>query len=385
VINGKIIWYYEDGKTIKQEKNLKNGDYDGVYKEYDENGSLTLEGVYVNGVFERTGESKRIYDEEQEKKKQLRKEQEAAILLENTEKYNKIIPEADKANEVKDYIKAYQLYIEASELLGNEKYPKDKISEIIEKFQINNTFIYDYGNSEEYNTLVEDFSTLKADFKIKSVTAYNTSTYTYYEKTPIAQSYYDYYGYAVSCNCEKPWDEKTADNALKCFERNKEFYEPYQRAITETFFKYKAALKKEIDNADKLIVTVKFENTEYMFSTYDKTTFLNNLKETKENFELSKSVKTNYLKALENKVNITNLNEQNKKKTLLNKYLIVYEDLISKINAYTGLTETISLLQSLNCFSDKVVALYSQETKEMEKKLKEAVTPDQIQAIILGQ
>ena len=112
---------------------------------------------------------------------------------------------------------------------------------------------------------------------------------------------------------------------------------------------------------------------------------MNNLKVVKENFQLSKSVKTNYLKALENKVNITNLNEQNKKKTLLNKYLIVYEDLISKINAYTGLTETISLLQSLNSISDKVVALYSQDTKEMEKKLKDAETSDQIQAIIIGQ
>jgi hypothetical protein len=112
---------------------------------------------------------------------------------------------------------------------------------------------------------------------------------------------------------------------------------------------------------------------------------LNNLKETKENFELSKSLKTNYLKALENKVNITNLNEQNKKKTLLKKYLIVYEDLISKINAYPGLSETISLLQSLNSISDKVVGLYSQETKDLEKKLKDAETSEQIQAVLLGQ
>lgn len=385
VINGKIIWYYEDGKTIKQEKNLKNGDYDGVYKEFDEKGTLTLEGKYVNGVFERTGESKRIYDEEQEKKKQLKKEQEAATLLINTEKYNKTIIEADKAYDIKDFRNALELYKSASKILGNEKYPKDKISEIIEKFQINSTFIYDYSKSEEYNTLVEDFNTLKADFKIKSVKAYNTSTYTYYEKTTKNYNYGDYYGPSYSYNCDKPWDAKTAEQALGCFEINKEFYEPYQRAITETFFKYKAALKKEIDNADKLIVTVNFENTEYKFTTYDKTTFLNNLKETKENFELSKSVKTNYLKALENKVNITNLNEQNKKKTLLKKYLIVYEDFISKINAYTGLTETISLLQSLNAISDKVVALYSQDTKEMEKKLKEALTPDQIQLIILGQ
>ena len=63
----------------------------------------------------------------------------------------------------------------------------------------------------------------------------------------------------------------------------------------------------------------------------------------------------------------------------------MYEDLIAKINAYPGLTETISLLKSLNTISDKVVALYSQETKDIESKLKEADTAEQIQAIILGQ
>lgn len=377
VVDGKIIWYYEDGKTIKQEKNLKNGDYDGVYKEYDENGSLTLEGIYVNGILERTGESKRIYDEEQEKKKALQKEQEAATLIMNTEKYNKIITEADKAYEVKDYINALELYKKASESLENEKYPKDKIYEMIGKFEIDSKFIYDYGKSEEYSKLIGDFNTLKADFKIKSVKAYSSSTYTYYEKTPR--------GVSNICNCEEPWNNQYANLALGCFEINKEFYEPYQIAITEAFFKYKEALTKEIENANKLYFRFAFKGTEYKFTTYDKTTFLNNLKVAKDNFELSKSVKTDYLKALENKAKITSLNDQNKKKTLLKKYLIVHEDLISKISAYPGLIETLSLLNSLNAVSDKVLALYSQETKDLEKKLSDADTPDQIQAIILGQ
>jgi hypothetical protein len=197
VVNGKIISYYEDGKTIEVEKNLKNGDYDGVYKEYNKNGTLTLEGIYVNGVFQRTGESKRIYDEQQEKKKALQKEQEAATLLINTEKYNKIIPEADKANEVNDYKKALELYQAASQLLGNEKYPKDKISEIIGKLEINSKFIYEYAKTES-NTLVKDFNTLKADFKIKSVKAYSSSTYTYYDKVP--KGLYDKY------DCVEPWN-----------------------------------------------------------------------------------------------------------------------------------------------------------------------------------
>ena len=308
---------------------------------------------------------------------QVLKEQETIRM--KKEEYNRIIQEAEKAYEVKDYKKSLERYQAASELLGNEKYPGDKISEMIEKFQINSKFIYDYGKSEEYNTLVKDFNTLKADFKIKTFVGEE------YKKPQHVESYSNYYGFEVSCDCEKPWDEKTADNALKCFQTNKEFYDPFQIAITESFFKYEEALEKENENADKLYIRFYFKGTEYKFTTYEKTTFLNNLKVAKENFELSKSVKTDYLKALENKAKITSLNDQNKKKTLLKKYLIVHEDLISKISAYPGLIETLSLLNSLNAVSDKVLALYSQETKDLEKKLSDADTPDQIQAIILGQ
>jgi replicative DNA helicase len=70
---------------------------------------------------------------------------------------------------------------------------------------------------------------------------------------------------------------------------------------------------------------------------------------------------------------------------LFKKYLIVYTDLIAKINAYSGLVEATALLKSLNAVSDKVVGLYSEETKDLEKKLKAAETTEQIQTIILGQ
>jgi hypothetical protein len=39
----------------------------------------------------------------------------------------------------------------------------------------------------------------------------------------------------------------------------------------------------------------------------------------------------------------------------------------------------------MHAISDKVVGLYSQKTKDLEKKLIEAETSEQIQAIILGQ
>lgn len=172
---------------------------------------------------------------------------------------------------------------------------------------------------------------LKADFKIKIVKEYNKITYIYDVKSPQQVVYLSNY-----CNCLEPWNETNAEIALDCFKLNKEFYEPYQIAITEAYFKYIEALSQEKRNYNDSDVSFDFKDDadnswDYKKANlhiYDKTTFLNNLKETKENFQLSKSIKTNYFKAIENKVIITNLNEQNKKKTLFKKYLIVYEGLI---------------------------------------------------------
>lgn len=371
VKDGKIISYYEDGKTIKYERNFKNMELDGVWKEYDEKGIVTKEGKYVNGIFEPTGITKIKYDEEQEKEKQ----RQAIISLKNAEEYKNIIPEADKAFVAKDYKKALELYKSASELMVTEKYPKDKISEIIETYHTNSKFFSEYIKSQ-YDSLINDFKTQKVDFKIKSVKEYNKYTYAYDDKRPKQASY--------NCNCVEPWNEQYADNALKCFEMNKEFYEPYQRAITEAFFKYDEALTKEETNVKKSGGSFYFENTNNQFYTYDKNTFLANLKEAKSNYELGKSVRVLYNSSIEKKNQIATLNDQNKKKTLLKKYLIVYEDLIAKSNAYTSLTETIKVLNTLSTLSDKVINSYSQDTKELESKLKEVETSEQIQAILLG-
>ena len=49
VKDGKIISYYEDGKTIMYERNFKDGEPNGVCKEYDEKGKLIIDGKYVHG------------------------------------------------------------------------------------------------------------------------------------------------------------------------------------------------------------------------------------------------------------------------------------------------------------------------------------------------
>lgn len=364
VINGKIISYYEDGKTIKYERNFKNMEIDGVWKEYDEKGVIAKEGRYVNGVFEPTGITKIKYDELHEKEKERQ-----------TIEYKNILPEADKAFVAKDYKKALKLFKSASELMISEKYPKDKISEILETYHTNSKFFSEYIKVQ-YDSLMSDFKEQKADFKIKSIKEYNKYTYKYDEKKPQSISY--------NCDCVNPWNEQYESDATECFKKNPNYYEPYQIAITQGFFKYNEALTKEENNVKRSGENFFFENTNNQFYTYDRNTFLTNLKEAKSNYELGKSVGVLYKSAIENKNQITTLNDQNKKKTLLKKYLIVYEDLIVKYNAYTSLTETIKVLNTLSTLSDKVINYYSQDTKELESKLKEVETSAQIQAILLG-
>ena len=134
VKDGKIISYYENGKTIKYEKNFKNGELDGDFKTYDENGTLIEEGKYVNGVFERMGECKRKYDEEQKKhaeeQAKINQQKEEATTKKNAEDYKNYLAEADKAIAANEYSKARSLYTSASNLLDKEQYPKDKIKEI---------------------------------------------------------------------------------------------------------------------------------------------------------------------------------------------------------------------------------------------------------------
>jgi len=48
-LEGKVVKYYDDGTTLKEESNYKNGKLDGVAKYYDQEGNVKLEYTYKNG------------------------------------------------------------------------------------------------------------------------------------------------------------------------------------------------------------------------------------------------------------------------------------------------------------------------------------------------
>jgi antitoxin component YwqK of YwqJK toxin-antitoxin module len=373
VQDGKIIAYYEDGKTIKYERNFKNMELDGVWKEYDEKGIITKEGKYVNGVFEPTGITKIKYEKEQEKQKQL----EAETLLKKTEEYKKIILEADKAILVNDYSNALQLYKSASELLANEKYPKTKISEIVETCHTNSKFFQDYIKSQ-YDSLELDKVYFANNISLKTIKdGYGWTVII--DENGLSRKLYDVTDNGTKYNFEKPWENYSWDRAKACFERNKGVYSPIQMIITEQFFQYNDLLEQEENNVKKTKYYFSFDNVNNSFYTYDKTTFFSNLSLSKKNYNLAKS-----MTALESKrTQIERIQAQNKKKILFSKFQLVYNDFNLTLQNNSDFANMEGNIRELNLFLDKVIDVYSQDTKELEKQLKNADTVESIKSIIL--
>ena len=54
-----------------------------------------------------------------------------------------------------------------------------------------------------------------------------------------------------------------------------------------------------------------------------------------------------------------------------------------KYHSFSSFGDGTKYITELNIFSDKVITLYSQETKDLEKQLKDAETVEQIKTIIL--
>ena len=78
------------------------------------------------------------------------------------------------------------------------------------------------------------------------------------------------------------------------------------------------------------------------------------------------------------------MNDENKKKMLFAKYILVLDDIQTKYNSIKNIDDCLSLLDNANLFLEKVEALYVTDTKELEKTLKSIETVDQIKSTILS-
>lgn len=280
---------------------------------------------------------------------------------------------AEDAYNKGELIKAYRFYSkikldnfkpsERSKVTGKIAELNPKVEALIESSHAFGEFFPQYIKSQ-YDSLVADFNTTKQNFKIKS-TEYNQYTYKF------------------DSDCLNPWNKQYASNATECFKKYPNLYEPYQKAITECYFKFDKALDDEENSVKRSSMYIYFNNTNHTFYAYDKQIFLKNIATAKDNYNKAKSMMTLALKFDENIKKIEVLNNENKKKTLFTKYSLVLTDFQTKYSAYPSLDECIKTLNEANSFLEKVISLYSTDTKDLKKQLKSAETIEQIKSIIL--
>ncbi len=387
VKDGKIIAYYEDGKTIKYERNFKDMELDGVWKEYNEKGILIKEGIYINGAFQPTGITKIKYDEEQEILKKL----EAEKILKNQQEYLKTISEADITLEEKNYSKALLLYQSASKLKENDQYSKEKIAAINETIAQNSIYLIEYYK-REYDSLRADkiyYSNTIPVIKNSGttpgwdVTKYGKVTKAVYDKSQ-CNMYYNIDKPWESVNLDRPditYDDIDSDWLLNCMNSNKAFYTPIQILVTQSFQSYVSALKKEKVKIRETKAEYNYKYNDFSYY-YDKEIFLNTLTSAKNTYVKAKSLIKSEL-IVQGKINeILSLNKSNKKKILFEKFQIVLNDYLSLTNELMSIQSQQDNFSNMISFLDKVISLYSMDTKEIEKELKKAETIDQIKSIL---
>jgi hypothetical protein len=303
-----------------------------------------------------------------------------ASLTDNTD-YIK----AEKLWDSNEFLKAYQFYvkIDTTTIKPSERQKvtskitaiEPEVFPIINKSHANKKY-FEATLKNQNDSLSNDFTLITGAFKYKDI--------------------FDAKGKLLSFSNppSRPWNQRDWVNAKLQYEKwnedyiteqNSRFFEPYQIAYTEYYFKFKNVLANEEASIKESYYSMDFKNKSYNVWSYEKELFQKNIQLAKNEYELAKSEIENDKIIKDKNKQIEVLNNDNKKTTLFNKYLILYNDLVSKNQIYVDLKSYSEKNKTLSTIVDKVISLYSQDTKELEKKLKEVETADQIKSIILAQ
>jgi len=290
-----------------------------------------------------------------------------------------------------ELLKAYEFYtkIDLKTVKPSERqkvsdkiaFIKPKIGELIEMYHSNSAFLKDYINLQ-YDSLEIDKAYFDSKIALRTIKDENGWTLVT-DENGLQHRLYDNPD-MIKYNFEKPWENRNWFFAKECFSKNSGVYSPILIAITEQYFNYTSLLEKEEANIRNSGYSFSYENINNSFFTYNKNTLLKNLTEGKRKYNQAKSIIDLQEKSNDKKTKIETLNNQNKKKTLFSKYQIVYYDFNVALRSFTEPQSLASILTQLNVFLDKVISLYNQDTKELEKQLKDVETADQIKSIILG-
>lgn len=249
------------------------------------------------------------------------------------------------------------------------------VEQTLERSHENSKVFFAYLDSQ-YNSSELKFKELKKDFKIKLITEYNSSTYQTVQKDPKPLSNY--------CNCKEPWNERYLLDAVTCIKTNANFFEPYHLIWVESYLNYLVFLEGEEKKIKQTAKDFSFKSKNNSFYTYDRETFNNETVIAIRLFKLAENIVLESQRYEKIFNQIVKAHTENKKKVLLKKYNFVTEDFLNNYKIGSNTEEYLKLIREFNNFQEKVLNLYSIDTDDLEKKLKDAETIDQVIAIIKG-
>lgn len=214
----------------------------------------------------------------------------------------------------------------------------------------------------------------------------------YTDRNGVLQSFKDIYVFGSPASCDCPWLLHNFESAKKCFDENKGAFLIALVTYAEYYYKMKDVIESEEKNTTKKymlgsyigIPTDVYNKLNGKFNTYDKTSLINNIEKVKLQYEMAKQLVIKETKMIEKLKQIETLYKEAKKKTLYTKFIEVYTDFSTKYQSFNSIQNGNELLTEFNSFADKVIELWTQDTKEIEKKLKSTTSVEQIKSIILG-
>lgn len=193
-----------------------------------------------------------------------------------------------------------------------------------------------------------------------------------------------------NCGCEneiiqKPWIANSWIQINPCFINNKGLYNFTQIEITEQYFKYLELINIESKRVSETYTEITLDDKQYKFYQYDLDTFINNLSNGKKQYTLSKTLIAldKSIKQKEDQIKL--LDSKTQKKILVIKQQIVFDDFLIQYQNYSNVQTSLKIMKNIDAFLEKVISLYSQDTKVLEKQLKnDGETSDQIESIIFS-
>jgi len=271
-------------------------------------------------------------------------------------------------------------YVKPSEWIVLEKKIEDlspQVTEVIERGIKNYDLFRAYIDSNS-DSLAQDFKAVSTSFKLKEVLQYNSYTYKYEAASPQNVTYNSNTVY-----CTAPWSFNFYGPAEACFNKNPEFFEPHQRLITASYFRFRDELEKQNSANRASIKQVNHDGGRYNITVYREEKLYTAVDSCWTEYNKSKELIATHKAFLALLDKVEEANTLSKKKVLHNKVKLVLADADVANRQQQSAAGYKRDLELLMAFVEKVLVLWGQDTKALEKNLRAIDTPSTIRQLIL--